>query len=142
MIIECQNCNKKFQIDDALIPKNGRLVKCGSCNTTWQQKPEIIILEDKLTEITQLSEQEKEKPVKKKIPISIKIKKKDIREKKIGILSSIVVFIISIISLFLIIETFQYEISLIFPNTENYISYVYETLKNILILSKDLFKTY
>ena len=29
MIIECPNCNKKFNLDEKLIPKNGRTLKCG-----------------------------------------------------------------------------------------------------------------
>jgi predicted Zn finger-like uncharacterized protein len=32
MIIECTNCNKKFRVDDDLIPENGREIICGSCN--------------------------------------------------------------------------------------------------------------
>ena len=55
----------------------------------------------------------------------------------------LVVFIlISIIAFFLIAETFEYQINDIFPNFGNYIIYVYETLNNILILIKDLFKSY
>ena len=35
MIISCPECNKKFEINSKLIPKNGRLLKCGSCNYEW-----------------------------------------------------------------------------------------------------------
>ena len=35
MIIDCPNCNKKFDIDQNLIPSNGRLLQCGSCNHKW-----------------------------------------------------------------------------------------------------------
>ena len=35
MIIACLKCNKKFDIDDRLIPEKGRLLECGSCNHRW-----------------------------------------------------------------------------------------------------------
>ena len=35
MIIECINCNKKFNVDSDLIPSTGRTVQCGSCNHVW-----------------------------------------------------------------------------------------------------------
>ena len=42
MIIECQNCNKKFDLEDKLIPLKGRLVQCGFCHSQWHQLPNII----------------------------------------------------------------------------------------------------
>ena len=38
MIIECPKCNKKFQIDQNLIPNNGRKLQCGSCDHKWHYK--------------------------------------------------------------------------------------------------------
>ena len=35
MIIACLKCNKKFDIDDILIPEKGRLLECSSCNHRW-----------------------------------------------------------------------------------------------------------
>ena len=35
MIITCPHCEKKFEVDSNLIPENGRMLKCGSCNQTW-----------------------------------------------------------------------------------------------------------
>ena len=35
MIIECTNCNKKFEVDPELIPEKGRSIQCGSCNHKW-----------------------------------------------------------------------------------------------------------
>ena len=35
MIITCNNCNKKFDIDSNLIPQKGRLLECGSCKCKW-----------------------------------------------------------------------------------------------------------
>ena len=35
MIIECPNCNKKFNIAEDLIPERGRDLKCSSCGNIW-----------------------------------------------------------------------------------------------------------
>ena len=67
MIIECPNCNKKFSIDKKLIPKNGRTLKCSSCDHIWHYKISINksiddsgISQDKNTNLdTNISEVEK-----------------------------------------------------------------------------------
>ena len=40
MIITCNNCNKNFDADSSLIPENGRLVQCNSCDHKWFFKKE------------------------------------------------------------------------------------------------------
>ena len=42
MIITCNNCNKRFDIDSNLIPDKGRLLQCTSCNHKWFFKKEIL----------------------------------------------------------------------------------------------------
>ena len=51
MIITCPRCQKSFNIDDKLIPIEGRLVKCGACDHTWFFKPTENI-EDKQDDAT------------------------------------------------------------------------------------------
>ena len=63
-------------------------------------------------------------------------------QKKIGFISYLMIFLITIISFVIILDTFQYQLSEIFPRLENYLTYIYETLNNIIILVKDLFKSY
>jgi len=41
MIISCINCNKKFEVNSDLIPNEGRLLQCSSCNQEWFFKNEI-----------------------------------------------------------------------------------------------------
>ncbi len=41
MIITCNNCNKKFNIDSSLIPDMGRLLQCASCDHKWFFKKEV-----------------------------------------------------------------------------------------------------
>lgn len=144
MIIECQNCNKKFDLEDKLIPLKGRLVQCGFCHSQWHQLPNIITssLKEKVIDKVDISKDEvKVRPINKKIKSKAR-DKQEFKNKNIGFFSYIFIFLISIIALFLIAETFEYQINNIFPNFGNYIIYVYETLNNILILIKDLFKSY
>ena len=42
MIITCNNCNKKFDIESNLITDKGRLLQCASCNHKWFFKKEIL----------------------------------------------------------------------------------------------------
>ena len=57
MIIECPACSKKFNIDEKLIPDEGRLLKCGNCEHTWfYKKEEKIKLEAETTNKSQIEE--------------------------------------------------------------------------------------
>jgi predicted Zn finger-like uncharacterized protein len=38
MIISCVNCSKKFNINEKLIPENGRMLQCSSCNHKWHYR--------------------------------------------------------------------------------------------------------
>ena len=42
MIITCNNCNKKFDIDSSLIPDKGRLLQCASCDHKWFFKKKVL----------------------------------------------------------------------------------------------------
>ena len=51
MIIICENCNKKFNLDEKLIPENGRLLKCSSCDYEWHfilNKDPILLKDENL----------------------------------------------------------------------------------------------
>ena len=41
MIVDCNNCNKKFDINENLIPVEGRLLQCSGCNKKWFFKKKI-----------------------------------------------------------------------------------------------------
>ena len=52
MIIECINCNKKFDVNSELIPNSGRTIQCGSCGHVWFFRPNIQKITKKIqTEI-------------------------------------------------------------------------------------------
>jgi predicted Zn finger-like uncharacterized protein len=75
MIIECQNCNKKFDLEDKLIPLKGRLVQCGFCHSQWHQLPNIITssLKKKVIDKVDISKDEvKERSINKKKKLKVK----------------------------------------------------------------------
>ena len=147
MIISCNQCNKKFDIDSNLIPKDGRLLECGSCNHKWfykqdiKDKTEEIIIEPQLKNI----EEENIDPIQTNISqineLDTSSKKKEIIEnKKIGVLNIIIVFIISFVALIILIETFKDPISIYIPNIEFILNSLHEILRDIILFFKDLIK--
>ena len=69
MIISCPSCKKSFQIDENLIPVEGRNLQCGSCSHVWFFKKEKSNLELK-KEIFLNNEIESDQKVQKEINIS------------------------------------------------------------------------
>ena len=150
MIISCDQCNKKFEIDSNLIPKDGRLLECGSCNHKWFYKQDIedktqeIIIEPQLKNI----EEKNIDPIQTNIsPINeldTSSKKKEIVEnkkiKRISFLNIIIVFIISFVALIILIETFKDPISIFIPNIKFILNSLYETLNDIILFFNDLIK--
>jgi len=157
MIIECINCNKKFDVNSELIPSSGRTIQCGSCNHIWFFDPKKIILKD-----IQVPKENKKKirqtPVIKKTENSKLKSRKDntseIKNKKNyeiteyqakssfslnKFLSYILVLIISFIALLIIVDTFSSFLYRVFPNLELIVFSLFETLKDIELFIKDLF---
>ena len=61
MIIECPACSKKFNIEEKLIPVEGRLLKCGNCDHTWfYKKEEKLILKTETIKINEIEENKSE----------------------------------------------------------------------------------
>ena len=139
MIISCEKCNKKFEISDDLIPSKGRILQCGSCLHKWHFVP---IDEDqpaqkiqKIDETDDSNENLQEEAVKK----NDTFKKSDVKkDKKVGFLSYLLVFIISFIALIIIAETFEPLILLYLPGFDFYLSSLHESLKDIFLFFKDL----
>ena len=150
MIISCDQCHKKFEIDSNLIPRDGRLLECGSCNHKWfykqdiKDKTEEIIIEPQLKNI----EEKNIGPIQSNISqikeLDTSSKKKEIIEnkkiKKIGVLNIIIVFIISFVALIILIETFKDPISIFLPNIKLILNSLYEIIRDIILFFKDLIK--
>jgi len=59
-----------------------------------------------------------------------------------GIFSFLIVLVISVAAIILLLDTFKYQLISFFPNLDNYLVYVFETLNNIYIIIKDLINNY
>ena len=143
MIIICENCNKKFEINDGLIPKRGRLLQCGSCDHQWFFK---TVIKDKISSLepsvdlsnaqeiqeTELTQEIQIKKVKQTNPI--------IKAKQLNYYKIFIVFIISIVALIVLIDTFKHQINLLFPSTVTILNNLYESLRDIMLFFKDLIK--
>ena len=168
MIISCKKCNKKFEVNSDLIPDKGRLLQCSVCNHEWffksvisknDVKTEVFDTDNnfKSTSISKKDELNiKADLVNREILINIEpeidsfnnnqkksksftsINKNKERKKKINILSTIIIFIISFIAIIILLDTFKYPISKIIPNIEFVLFNLYETIKDILLFFKDL----
>jgi len=141
MIISCEACNKKFEIDSNLIPSEGRTLQCGSCNHKWffKKKKKIILekseeyIEKKLPEDTEELINEAEKAISKKNNIQTK-------KKTIGILSFLIVFVITLAAIIILADTFKNPIKIFIPGFDIILDNLYESLKDIILFFKDLFK--
>ena len=149
MIIICESCNKKFEVNSKLIPKTGRTIQCGSCNHVWFFNKNKDISDNIETKIL------KKSPI---IDQNIDIDRKNISKIKINnkrsyeltrykgksdfsfgkFLSYILVAIISFVALIIVIDTFSSPLYQLFPRLESIIFSLFETLKDIELFIKDL----
>ena len=154
MIIQCENCNKKFEIQDNLIPDKGRLLECGSCAHQWHYTP-ITKLE--LTDEVQIKDEPTEqliiKKTKKKSKIIKKIYENDAddeidltnkiittKEKNISFINFLLVGIISFVAIVILVDTFKNQIAYVIPNISLYINELHEILRDIFLFIADLSK--
>ena len=160
MIISCNNCNKKFEVNSTLIPDLGRNIQCGSCEYTWFYKKDLIISEaDKEVKNNQLSEEQNivntsksyegdhidqdQSNEHKKINDTLKTEKKTKSKKSTGgtpvkILSYLIVGIISFTALVIFLDTFRLFFTKIIPGLELFLFNLFETLKDIFLFIKNL----
>ena len=157
MIIQCINCNKKFEVDPELIPEKGRSIQCGSCDHNWfykkdisqhsseiheeipvvEETQEINISNQEVGEINILDENFEDKTASKQIDDKINSKKSNVFNK---IISYLIVAIISFVALIIVLDTFKTPLNNIFPNLEQILFNLYETFEDIGLFFKDLIK--
>ena len=152
MIIVCPCNQKSFNIDDKLIPKEGRLVKCGVCNHTWFFKPSENIekKQDAATPNTTIKEEENrefirvkqnKEAIKPKVD-KIKENKKYLpaikREKRKNFSKLFLVFLITIIAIVILIDTFKVPLGYIIPNINFYLDNLYQSLIDIKLFTINL----
>ena len=147
MIISCEKCNKKFELEDNLIPETGRLLQCGSCSYQWHYIPT-----NKITLVNEIDSTKSSKNIKKSVK---KIDKKKINvdknilesnesilenKREVGFFSYLLVIIISLVALLVIVDTFKPYLLTIIPDLDFYLSSLYESLTDIYLFFKDLLK--
>ena len=135
MEITCPNCLKIFIVDESLIPKKGRLVKCSNCENEWYYKiNDTENISDEVEADTDTNNDNNTEDYS-----SDYISSKDIEKKSpILYLKYTIVFIISFFSLIIILDTFKEPLSIILPNLEIILQNFYETLKDVFLFLKDL----
>ena len=162
MIIECPACSKKFNIDEKLIPDEGRLLKCGNCDHTWfYKKEDNLKLETETIKINEINENKSEiniepvdVPIKETKKIRKKISKKSSTKESTSkelvsidkssvsrennIIKKIFLIIISIIAFILLIDTFKNQISVIFPGILKMSDSLYLVINDLKLFIKDL----
>ena len=162
MIIECPACSKKFNIDEKLIPDEGRLLKCGNCDHTWfYKKEENLKLESEKIKINEIQENKTEiniEPVEEPIKQTKKIRKKVSKKsstkestskelvsidkssvsRENNIIKKIFLIIISIIAFILLIDTFKNQISVIFPGIVQMSDSLFQVINDLKLFIKDL----
>jgi len=130
MIISCEQCNKKFEVESNLIPSSGRLLQCSSCGYKWFFKKSISPTKNDKTIKIQKNKEVKVRKIETKIPRN--------KDKKVGLLSIIIVFLISFTSLIVLLDTFKEPISNYFPDIDLFLNSLYESLKDLSLFIKDL----
>ena len=156
MIITCPNCNKKFKIDNSLMPDEGRDLQCGSCNHIW-----FYIIKEKNNDNLKLNEEiiskdfkikeDKEKPQEKILPetsneIEAKIsekqentsKSKTSKKKGSKFFSYLIVFIISLLALIILLDTLKTPLIIVLPGLEIILLNLFETLQDVKLFIIDL----
>ena len=160
MIITCPNCEKKFQIDAALVPEKGRDLQCGSCNHAWFYKPENeseallalnentfvnkekiqIETENQNIEINKKTKKEKKNKPKIKKEISKQPPKTIEKPTNSGskLLSYLMVFIISFVAFVILLDTLKTPLINVFPGLEIILFNLFETLQDLKLFIIDL----
>jgi predicted Zn finger-like uncharacterized protein len=153
MIIECVNCNKKFNVDSELIPSHGRKIQCGSCNHIWHYtikdaSSERLILDNieipiefkefdnqEIIESESLIDNKKSTAIKQKT----EIKYKKIENRSVGnFFSYLLVLIISFVALLILVDTLKSPLIDIFPQLEIILFNLFETFKDVKLFINDL----
>ena len=148
MIIDCPVCNKKFDIDQDLIPTDGRLLQCGSCNHKWffklninEKKPEEEI-KIKPKKDFNINVESTDKNLKKEINVETEeiIPKKKKEKRNINYLNIILVIIISTTAFILVLDTFKNQLTSVFPNIKFLLNNLYQSIEDIKLFILDLIK--
>ena len=148
MIITCPCGEKKFEIDQKLIPREGRLLQCGSCSHEWFFKLDIVEekneekIKTKVKPNLEISKEDKNLSLNTESDIKteeiIIPKKKD--KVKVNYLNILLVIIITFVAFIIVLDTFKNQLTSIFPNISFFLDNLYQSLEDIKLFVLDLIK--
>ncbi len=162
MIINCECRKKKFNIDSSLIPKEGRLLKCGSCSKIWHYTPVLetkndedldvkingninknevpsneAINDENFTDTNRevLSEENTEDG-------KLDIKNEKENEEKDGKIKIVLIYLfiilISLLGFIFLLDTFKSYLLNLFPGIAPFFDSFYQTVLDLKLFIKDL----
>ena len=172
MIIQCNSCQKSFNVPDSAITASGRLVQCSACGNKWTQYP--VVTNNKVKQVSipkKTAKPKKAKKIKKaknKIADSYSVeylqKKHGLKiidpsslnnKSKInnrgsaknagaglGFYNYLLLFIIISITLFGVLNLTKDNIITYYPELETSINYFYDTLNYFKIIIIDIISNY
>ena len=160
MLVNCNSCQKKFEVPDSAITETGRLLQCGSCGNKWTQYPikkepskneapkkEKKVLPNKIKKTPKIKPSLKKKKreinlyseeyLKKKYGLEIKDSLNVKKEKKItsntSFFNYLIIITIFIIVIFGILNLTKDLIVLNYPQAELYFDTFYEVVEILKI---------
>ena len=162
MIINCNKCDKNFNLDGSLIPDKGRLLKCGNCGNEWffklkneefneeEENNSPNYIQSKVNEKENLESDITNTDIKIHIPNdeqkynkSVLVSKnnniKKINYSSKNILGKLIIFLITVFALIFLIDTFKLYLASFFPNIIPILDNLYGTLQDLSLFFKDLF---
>ena len=162
MIINCNKCDKNFNLDSSLIPHKGRLLKCGNCGNEWffklkseefneeEENNSPNYIQSKVNEKENLESDITNTDIKIHIPNDEqKYNKSDLVSKNNNIkktnysskniLGKLVIFLITVVALIFLIDTFKLYLANFFPSIIPILDNLYATLQDLSLFLKDLF---
>tara|TARA_B110001452_G_C14824208_1_gene287757 strand:+ start:23 stop:496 length:474 start_codon:yes stop_codon:yes gene_type:complete len=156
MIISCEKCNKKFDINSDLIPEKGRLLQCSSCEHKWffkrneddkktllfddiniDEKEENSLINNENVDLQNAKVESAQIPIDPELN-SITNKNIPKKQEKFKILNKILVLLITFMAIIILIDTFKNQISKIYPNIEFILYNLFESFKDLFLFFKDL----
>ena len=145
MNIDCPNCQKKFNVNDNLIPKKGRQIQCGACNHIWFYKGTKEIEKINNDNVDFNIDNNTNKRVKKTTYIDNNnftnrpnLRKKIKNNPVSKFFSYLLVIIISFMALIIFLDSFKTYLIAIFPSIEIILFNLFETFKDIKLFIIDL----
>ena len=162
MIINCNKCDKNFNLDSSLISAKGRLLKCGNCGNEWffklkneefnedEENNSPNYIQSKVNEKENLESditntdikihrpnEEQEHNKSDLVSKNNNIKKTNYSSK--NILGKLVIFLITVVALIFLIDTFKLYLANFFPSIIPILDNLYGTLQDLSLFFKDLF---